>query len=594
MKSVIFPVPRKMEVSKTHVSLMHADWIALPAGCSRRLRERVQDGLAALSRSLNRSLHVAPVRPRQGVVLLELILSKRGIPAQGYALTLSDKIRRIEACDEAGLFYGYLAFQQWIDKYGNHPPALQVEDAPDFTQRGVMLDVSRCKVPTMETCRQWINHLAGLRINQIQLYIEHTFAFSAHPVVWAESTPFTHAQMMELDQYCKDRFVELVPNLNSFGHVERYLRHPEYRHLAECPDMARCSTLVPKQASLRFLEELYEEYLPNFSSSMFNVGCDETWELGKGRSKNQAEKIGTTAVYLSFLKKIHKLVVKKGKRMQFWGDIILHQPELITQLPKDLIALNWGYEANHPFDKQCPAFAKAGIDFYVCPGTSAWLSITGRTDNCLANLENAARNGKKHGATGYLITDWGDGGHHQVLPVSYVGYAAGAGYSWYLDGNKDVDLGSVISRHFFEDATGVMGAFLLDLGRTLNRIGGIQRGNQSAIHRLLFCLHQPEDLAKVSSGQFTRAHAWLDKLASRLAVAQPSCEDRDLVMHECQHTLDMARYALDRGLAVKAGQAGTRKLQLRRDALRESHQQQWLARNRLGGLRESCEHFDGK
>ena len=67
--------------------------------------------------------------------------------------------------------------------------------------------------------------------------------------------------------------------------------------------------------------------------------------------------------------------------MQFWGDIILHKPELIPELPKDVIALNWGYDADHPFEKETRAFADAGVPFYVCPGTSSWLSISGRTDN---------------------------------------------------------------------------------------------------------------------------------------------------------------------------------------------------------------------
>lgn len=591
VKDVIYPAPRQIEVFKTSVDLTDRRWVVLPSGCSRSLRERIQDGAKRLGPYVNRELEISPVVPHAGGLFVELILVKRGIPDQGYRLAFTNETRRIEASSEAGLLYGYQALAQWIETYRSKPIAFAIEDAPDFSVRGVMLDVSRCKVPTMATCKHLIDHLAGLRINQIQLYIEHTFAFSAHPIVWADSSPFTHAEILELDQYCKDRFIELVPNLNSFGHVERYLRHPEYRYLAECPDMENCSTLAPNQTSLRFLKELYDEYLPNFSSSLFNVGCDETYELGKGRSKKRADQMGTTAVYLEFLKKIHKLVLKRGRRMQFWGDIILHQPELITQLPKDLIALNWGYEANHPFDKQCPAFAEAGVDFYVCPGTSAWCSITGRTDNCLANLENAARNGQKHGASGYLITDWGDGGHYQVLPISYLGFAAGAGYSWSLASNRDADLASVISRHFFADQTRGLGQFILDLGRTPNRISGIQRGNQSAIHRLLFCLHQPKDLAKVSSVQFTRAHAWLDKLASGVVEAQPRCRDRDLVMHEFQHTLDMARYALDRGCAVKAGKADTRQLQLRRGALRESHQEQWLARNRLGGLRESSTYL---
>jgi hexosaminidase len=587
MDDVLFPVPRKVETSRKRLSLKDANWIVLPAGCSRHLRERIQDGATALTHRLREPIQLVPVRPRQGAPLLELLLVKRGMQAQGYQLTLNEKVRRIEACDEAGLFYGYLAFLQWLDEYGCCPPALRVEDYPDFATRGVMLDVSRCKVPTMATCKQLIDQLAGLRINQIQLYIEHTFAFFTHQAVWRDASPFAAAEIMELDQYCKDRFVELVPNLNSFGHVERWLRHPSYRHLAECPDMETCSTLAPNQASLRFLEELYDEYLPNFSSSMFNVGCDETWELAKGRSKRRAARIGTTAVYVDFLKRIHKLVTRKGKQMQFWGDIILRQPEYIDQLPRDLLALNWGYEADHPFEKQCPAFADAGVEFYVCPGTSAWRSITGRTENCLENLASAARNGIEHGARGYLITDWGDCGHHQVLPVSFAGFAAGAAYSWHLKRNVHVDLARAVSRYFFQETSGIAGRFLLEFGRTPDCIAGIRQSNRSAIHQLLFCVSTPEDLGKVTPAQFRRAAAWLDRVEAYLTGLQVNVADCEILLREMRHALVCARYALQRGQFIKSGAGERKALRSQWRSLVMSHREQWIARNRLGGLQES-------
>jgi len=585
----IFPAPRKVTTRKTTVDLGQADWIVLPQPCSRRLRERVRENAARLSRTLNKPIRVAAAAPQHGMVLLDISIVAKELSEQAFELKLNSTERFLLAGGEAGAFYGCLAFVQLIEQFGATPPSLTVHDAPDFPARGVMLDVSRCKVPTMATCKLLIDRLAGMRLNQVQLYTEHTFAFSAHKTVWHDASPFTHEETLELDEYCTDRFVELVPNFNSFGHFERWLRHPEYRHLAECPDQAGCSTLAPNAASLRFLESLYDEYLPHFSSPLFNVGCDETWELGKGRSKARARKTGTTAVYLDFLKKIHKLCTKKGRRMQFWGDIILHQPELIKELPRDILALCWGYEADHPYSKQCRAFAEAGVEYYVCPGTSAWNSITGRTDNSLANLENAARNGLKHGAAGYLITDWGDGGHHQVLPISYVGFAAGAAYSWCLRANRKVDLAGAISRHFFQDPTDTLGAFCLDLGRTPNRILGIQRANRSAMRELLFQKLKDErmDLSRVTREQYDDAATWLDKLESDLAAARPSCNDRELVLHELRHAVSAGRHAIHRGRFAQFGQGTADALRRELQNLVMNHEEQWLARNRRGGLYES-------
>ena len=75
------------------------------------------------------------------------------------------------------------------------------------------------------------------------------------------------------------------------------------------------------------------------------------------------------------------------------------------------------------------------MPWWVCPGTSSWNSLAGRTENCLANLRAAARAGLAHGATGFLNTDWGDNGHWHFLPVSFLGIAAGAALSWHQEGH---------------------------------------------------------------------------------------------------------------------------------------------------------------
>ena len=146
-----------------------------------------------------------------------------------------------------------------------------------------------------------------------------------------------------------------------------------------------------------------------------HLGGDEPWELGEGWSKAKCQKEGATNVYIDFLAKIKQQVDKRDHKMMFWSDIVLKEPECLKRLSKDLIALNWGYEGNHPFARECKLMAAQKIPFYVCPGTSSWNSLTGRTTNMQTNLANAARQGKKYGAYGYLVTDWGDYGHHQYL-----------------------------------------------------------------------------------------------------------------------------------------------------------------------------------
>ena len=104
--------------------------------------------------------------------------------------------------------------------------------------------------------------------------------------------------------------------------------------------------------------------------------------------------------------------------MMYWADIvkgfdgpshfthspILHPAEsVLSELPRDAVALEWGYEDTHDFDLAASNMAAHGIPFMLCPGTSAWNSITGRTANAIANIKAAAAAGVKHGALGLLV-----------------------------------------------------------------------------------------------------------------------------------------------------------------------------------------------
>ena len=345
----------------------------------------------------------------------------------------------------------------------------------------------------------------------------------------------------------------------------------------------------PNRNTLNLLKSLYAEFLPNFSSPLFNVACDEANELGTGWSKKRCEQKGQTRVYLDFLLQIHRLVTNHKRRMMFWGDIILHHPDLIPQLPRDITALNWGYESHHPFDRQAPLFARSGIPFYVCPGTSSWQSITGRSPNCLGNLANAARNGLKHGAAGFFITDWGDFGHHQFQPISYLGIAAGAAYSWSFKSNRNADIVAALNRLVFCDPTGATAQLFFDLGRVYQLLPN-QPENRTPFYSTLFWnMKNPNDvLGGNPPHAFKKCARRFDDLQSQISTLRPQTPDASLLKDELSTAIAMARHGTHRLLST-LGQGPTRS-SLRHDLqdIIARYETLWLQRNRPGGLRESA------
>ncbi len=392
----------------------------------------------------------------------------------GYTLSITKEGIRIQYRQEGGLRAAVATLRQLLREYGRRLPQLLIRDFPDFPHRGVMLDVSRGRVPNLETLMSLVDHLTDFKINEFQLYTEHTFAYRNYEPVWRGWGPLTGEELLKLDAHCRQLGIELVPNQNSFGHLRYWLQYPPLRRLAEVSEpyegadgtfLRYPTTLAPNHpGTLPFLRGLYDELLPCFTSRRFNVGCDETWDLGRGQSKALCETSGKGRVYVDFLKRIHREVSGRGGQMMFWGDIILHYPKLIRELPRDIIALNWGYEANHPFERETDQFAQSRMPFYVCPGTSTWMTLIGRHDNAFENLTRAAGAGRRHGAIGYLNTDWGDGGHPQPLAVSYVPYAVGAALSWCERTFDKNLLVPVLSRDVFSDPTRHAASAALALG----------------------------------------------------------------------------------------------------------------------------------
>lgn len=130
---------------------------------------------------------------------VQITLEESLLHAESYRLVIGSAGVTIAGKDAAGAFYGVATLAQLLQMYGTTLPQLVIEDWPDFPARGVMLDISRDKVPTMETLYELVDMLAGWKVNQFQLYIEHTFAYRNHREVWENASPVTAEEILALD-----------------------------------------------------------------------------------------------------------------------------------------------------------------------------------------------------------------------------------------------------------------------------------------------------------------------------------------------------------------------------------------------------------
>ena len=510
------------------------------------------------------------------------------LQAESYALKISPAGIELQARDAVGVIYGAQTLRQIHAQNPDALPCLEILDGPDLPVRGFMLDVSRCKVPTQAELLALIRALGQLRVNQLQLYVEHTFAFPGHEDAWQDASPLTPAEIRELDAACAALGIELVPNLNTFGHMERWLRHPRYRALAECPQgwihpltgqfKEFPGTLKPDDVSLAFVASLLDDYLPCFRSRQVNIGGDEPWELGQGFSKEAVATRGKHRVYLDHLHKLCALATERGHTPQFWGDILLEDLALAQDAPQDALPVVWGYDAGHPFQTQCGRLQELGRAYLVAPGTSAWQSFTGRLDNALTNQAEAIGAARQHGARGVLVTTWGDNGTHQPWPTAWLPMAAGLAQAWSFTANQEPNTVAAcrVLGDLADDDARAVAAALTHLGQLDNQIAKANRNKSLSWD---FLTAQPAALAGFVAGvtpeEITRSLAYLEESAGHVDAIQDN-----RVRTELSVGLELARAGLRRASGQPLNATASREL-------RERFEHTWLARARRGGLAES-------
>ncbi|MBR5267556.1 MAG: family 20 glycosylhydrolase, partial [Lachnospiraceae bacterium] len=369
------------------------------------------------------ALKTKEVDERLLIAINDLESSENGIPLEihlgegaleEYKLKINEAGICIIAGSEAGAFYAIQTLKQIFAN--GQIPYLEIQDKPDFEHRGFYHDITRGKVPTVETMKQFIDQMAYYKLNSLQLYVEHVYEFKECKALNEELGYFTKEEMQELDEYCKERFIDFIPSLSTFGHLYEMLELDEYKHLRAWKDFVPCEnrwhermahhTLNPLMPeSEEVVKSLIDQFVPAFTSETFNICCDETFDLNMLGSEVEAGKM-----YVDFTKMIIEYVESKGKKVMMWADVLVEHPECINDIPEDIVFLNWDYEPNPPEEK-VRKFSELGRKQIICPGTGTWRRLCEHVSVEEQNISKMAEYAHKYHALGILNTNWGDWGN---------------------------------------------------------------------------------------------------------------------------------------------------------------------------------------
>lgn len=552
---------------------------------------------------------------------------------EAFSLEVSNTGIQIQCSQGAGLFYAIASMNQLAAQGGDTLPFLSLMDEPALNIRGIMLDIGRDKIPSMDTLRTLLDRFAAMRINHVQMYMEgFCFQYETYQYLFANETPMTSEEFEELSIYAKARFIDLVPNQNVLGHMEKWLEKPQFNHLAECEDGYLFENIywrppmtldVKDPESFQLAKTLLSVLLDHSKSDYINVNMDEPFELGAGKNKEAAEKSGRMELYFEYLEKLNAYCQARGKTMMMWGDEILHHPGCVSRFPKDVTLLDWIYEGDADFTTHAKLMQQTGLSFCLCPGTSSWGSLTGRHDNMKKNIRNAAEAALEYGAEGMITTDWGDLGHWQYLSVSYPAYTYAASCSW--SGKKgDSEIVSWYCSRFLYQC------FDNSAWKAAWNLGNYYHLEQAPLYNttLAFAVMSskyPFDsigefdakmarLLKLSANiagtnnipareavisiDYSAMNAWLLNTRKDISAMSIQTPEGELIREEMENGLRMVSHGIHLYYTMKELRDDTDKFKKEMaalftdlDEIMKIHYRLWIARNRAGGFERSTRHM---
>ncbi len=352
--------------------------------------------------------------------------------AESYALRLDPQGATLVASDAAGLYYGLHTLRQ-LAAAQRTVPCVEIRDWPRHPWRGFQIDLGR-QMESMATLKRTVDLMAGFKLNQCYLYLENAFAYSTCREACSPDA-LTPAQARELDAFCRERHMQLIPAPNLLGHFDWLLEHPNWRHLSETregPAFRRhmtannvICTSLPETWEL--LESMIDDLAAAFSAPFLNVGLDETWILAScSLCAPVREQHGEGEIYRRHVQRLHELLAARGKRMQMWDDMLFYWPEIIESLPRDILMIDWYYEPivdkvpvpylNWKRVDQTGVLREAGFEVLLAPWDREFPTYT------------AARTARLYDAAGLYLTQWE---MSQQLLGEFIGALAyGADCAW--------------------------------------------------------------------------------------------------------------------------------------------------------------------
>jgi len=361
---------------------------------------------------------------------------------EGYNLEIVNNKILIYSIHEKGLFFGVQTLIQLIKnavlngtlplkKEGPILPEISIKDVPDLKIRGVAQDLSRGQIFTVENAKRYLKILSHYKMNFYCAYMEDVFAHPKHIKIGKERGALTSDEIKEIDAFAKSRYIEFVPIFECLGHVDNILQHEEFEDLGEFPGAHSLNISNPKVYD--FLNDYISEISRSFSSKYFHIGCDESFDIGRYKSKKFIKEHGKSKALVNFYEKVYQIAKNNGNDyVIMYDDIVRKNKDVLKNLNKDLILMYWDYSPKKSFP-YLKKLLNAGYKVIASPSMLNWQRNFPDNKNASKNIINfikAAYQSKDNGCLGVLTSTWGDMRYYSFRENEIFGAILNGALAW--------------------------------------------------------------------------------------------------------------------------------------------------------------------
>lgn len=287
----------------------------------------------------------------------------------------------------------------------------------------LMLDCSRNAVPNIPFLKRFIDILSEIGYNELQLYTEDLYEIDDEPYFGYLRGRFTKNDIIEIDQYCISKGIELVPCIQTLAHLDNMFRWGRYESIHDFGNVL----LVDEEETYAFIEKEFQTLSQMYSSRKVNIGMDEAHLMGLGKHLRKYGYENPQDMFFRHLQRVNEIAKKYGFHPMMWSDMFIRYDNegeyycknpLISEKVKakkpdniDLVYWDYGKRDKRIYHTMIKAHQKLGCD-NLRWAAACW-SFTGFVPHNyygLAAQKAAFPVMKAMGVENYMLAIWGDDG----------------------------------------------------------------------------------------------------------------------------------------------------------------------------------------